>query len=176
MTIVIIVNAAMITVLAATLVSATIQPTVTTVQVSTDRLPAVNRTSRVLRAEPVEENSTSPVEFSEHRTIGRKLSSLDDFRTLSSMSSDVVVEASATATIPKLYPSLTTVSPVGHVTRGRYIRNPFGMFGKDEQDNMEFDDDHHADFMFNSGSSNLMGGMPKWNRYDVHHGHAYIFT
>ncbi|VVC34768.1 Hypothetical protein CINCED_3A017209 [Cinara cedri] len=158
-----IVTVVMATALAATLVSATVRPTVSTAQVSTDVPSALNRTSRELRVEPVAENSTS--DSPEHRMAGRKLSADDDYRTLSSMTSDVVVEASATATGPKVYPSLTTGAPAGFVTRGRYIRNPFGNFGKDDQE-MEFDDDQHADFMFTGGGG---GGMPKWNRYNTNH-------
>lgn len=153
----------MMTTLAVALVSATVRPTITTSQVLTKVSPAMNRTSREFRVEPVIENFTSSADSPELRMADRKLSSDDDYRTLSSTNSDTIVKASvAAATGPKVYPSLAS-GRAGFVTRDRYIRNPFGSFSKKIQE-IEPEDDQNADFMFNDGSN---GGMSKWNRYEI---------
>ncbi|VVC34767.1 Hypothetical protein CINCED_3A020327 [Cinara cedri] len=150
--------------LAVVLVSASVRPAITTAQISTKVLSAVNRTSRELQAGLVTENLSPQMNFPELRPTGRKLSSDDDYRTLPSMDTDMIVEASVAATGPKTYPSLMAGGS-GFVTRGRHIRNPYGSFGKNDQE-MEFEDDQPTDYIFNGGGGS---GMPKWNRYNTNH-------
>lgn len=157
---------AVVTALAVALAAVTVRSTATltaaAVYVSTEGPPASERYSKRRLEEPAVVYATSVVDPADPWPAGRKFVSDDDYRTLSSMTSDVVVEASATATGPRVYPKLTTGSPTGFATRGRYIRNPFGNFGKGDHE-MEFDDDRHADFILNGGGA--VGGSPKWNRY-----------
>ncbi|XP_060834129.1 uncharacterized protein LOC132917415 [Rhopalosiphum padi] len=124
--------------------------------VSTDAplLSQVNRTSKELQdtSKLVQDISV------ELKTSGRK-STPEDYNTFSSLTSDVFVETPSSISNPKLYPSLTTSMPA-FVTRGRYIRNPF-FFSKDDQE-VEFEEDQHADVLLNSG-------FPKWNRYNTNH-------
>lgn len=152
--------------LAAGFATVTVRPPVTPAQASIEVPPAAGRASREFRDEHAATAypPASPVYRVEHRSHGRKFGSDDEYRTLQAVASDLVVEASAAAGGPaKVYPSLTTGAPVGYVARGRFIRNPFGNFGKDDQE-VEFDDDQHAEFMFGGGGGGG-GGMPKWNRY-----------
>lgn len=105
-------------------------------------------------------SAKEPAAVPEFKTTGRKMTS-DDYNTFSSLTSaDIIVEstsepaATAVAAAKVVYPSLTTGAP-SFVTRGRYIRNPF-YFSKDDQE-VEFDDDQHAEVVLNPA-------MSKWNR------------
>lgn len=102
-------------------------------------------------------SANEPAPVPEFKTTGRKITS-DDYNTFSSLTSaDIIVEATSEPTAAPakvVYPSLTTGAP-SFVTRGRYIRNPF-YFSKDDQE-VEFDDDQHAEVVLNPASS-------KWNR------------
>lgn len=162
------------TALAAAFATVTDRPAATPAQVSLEVPPATGRTSREFRdGHAAAAYPLSPVYRIEHRSSGRKFGSDDDYRTLQPITSDLVVEASAAAGGPaKPYPSLTTSSPVGYVARGRFIRNPFGNFGKDDQE-MEFDDEQHAEFMYSGGGAGA--GMPKWNRYTESVADRYAF-
>lgn len=115
--------------------------------------PQTNRTSKELQEKSRLIHDPATMELI---TTGRK-SSADDYNTFSSLTSDVIIETSSNAAAnPKpSYPSLTTSVPT-FVTRGRHIRNPF-YFNKDDQE-MEFEDDPHTDFLLNGGA------LPKWNR------------
>jgi len=116
--------------------------------------PQTNRTSKEFHNISRSMQDPTVVEL---RAPTRKFGS-DEYNTYTSLTSDVIVEtSSSTAVNSKLYPSLTTSAP-SFVTRGRYIRNPF-YFTKDDQE-MEYEDDQHAELLINSG-------IPKLNRYDA---------
>lgn len=141
--------------LAAAFVSVAVMSTTATADRPTEEEPMVDDgTIRELPGDPAEAHSTPAADSHRPRAAGRKLVPDDDYRTLSSAASELLVR-------PPTYPSLTTGPPAGFAMRSRHIGNPFGIFSKDDQE-MEFDDDHqHADFVSNGGG----GGMPKWNRY-----------
>lgn len=88
------------------------------------------------------------IQYPEVQTSSRKSSS-DDFKTFSSLTSDVTVDTSSS-------PSVNSKGSSNFVTRGRTVKNPF-YYNKEDQE-MEFEDDSHSDSFFNSG-------FPKWNRY-----------